>query len=210
MRPQRQQVLQHAVRHVVARARVERLRLPRGERVPVEEPARAQRRRQRATHVEAVERRRGPRQRRQHQQRRIDEAIPCRRAHVRERREGAARVVHGDPGKLPAGDGLGVGAAPRVQAAAAWPGCVEHAAAGAAAEDRSRARGEARAIDQPDAVARPQIAGADGPREPRVEGVLDRDLPIARAADAAVAAGVAGVGDQPEGGAAVVRRAPQR
>ena len=75
----------------------------------------------------------------------------------------------------------------------------------AAAEHRSRARRQARAIDQPDAVARPQIAGVDGRREPRVQRVLDRDLPVARAADAAVAAGVAGVRDQSEGEAAGVR-----
>ena len=40
MRPQRQQVPQHVLGRVVARARVERLRLPRGQRVPVEEAAR--------------------------------------------------------------------------------------------------------------------------------------------------------------------------
>jgi hypothetical protein len=134
MREQRQQVQQHALRRVVARARVERLRLPRRQRVPVEKPARAQGRRQRAAHVEAVEGRRATRQRRQHQQRGIDEPILCRRTHVRERREGAARIVHGDPGKLPAGDGLGVGAAPRMQAAATRSGGVEHAAARLAPE----------------------------------------------------------------------------
>ena len=129
-------------------------------RLPVEEQAGGQCRRQGA--AQRRDRRRSPPIRHRHelQQRRIGEAICRRRAGVRQRDEGAARSCTADPRNWPARDRFRLGPDPRVQAAGG------RAFAGRrSGREGGRARSAPRAprrIGQAAAVARAQRAGGDG------------------------------------------------